>query len=351
MLSVDTTLASPRRYNPKWNTETGADDGVARATIGVLEPFSRSAFGRVERVDVVVPTTSLVIGNNQSRLAVLGRVNDSFGDLLVQVTTVASGVRSVFGLTHGAHDERDLGQRAIGSSVVEGLHGFTDHSLLVQRASLLSLLELLEPGVRVVVEVVGEILEDIPRHASILVVLTNGLPLERVAIDAVLTAGRLVVIDVRVSSLIGLLRSTGAVDGARNQNDTVGAGAGHDALLISVTYDPVLSESEVERNVFLLEETNRVWVLVNGPVVVCAVVPSLVVGSPAVAARVDALGLFLPIAAEIVEMPGLEVGNAALVGLLVENCDISVHVDVGVGETTNTGHGTKVVVETAVFWH
>ena len=91
--------------------------------------------------------------------------------------------------------------------------------------------ELLEAGVGIVVKVVG-VLEDLPRGPGIFVELANRLPLERVAVEAAdLAAGSDVVVNVGVAALAGGLRAAGSVDAAGEPGDSVGFCCGDNTFL------------------------------------------------------------------------------------------------------------------------
>lgn len=123
-----------------------------------------------------------VVADHQQCVLVLGAVDNRVGHLLLQPAAVLGLVRRVLRQLRGTHDEADFGQSAIAGPVVEVFQSKVGHAALGERGILRGVLELLEPGQRVVVKVV-RVLVDLPVDSSILVVLVDGLPLERVAID------------------------------------------------------------------------------------------------------------------------------------------------------------------------
>jgi hypothetical protein len=90
---------------------------------------------------------------------------------------------------------------------------------------------LLEAGVGIVVKVVG-VLEDLPACSGVLVELADGLPLQRVAVEAAgFAAGGDVVVNVGVAALAGGLRAAGGVDAAGEPGDSVGICCGDNTFL------------------------------------------------------------------------------------------------------------------------
>lgn len=120
--------------------------------------------------------------DHQQSRRVLGAVDDSINDLLLQPATVLGLVGRVLGQLGRSNNEADFGEGAIGSSGVEGIETHVGHALLSKGGVLVGLLELLEPGQWVIVEVVS-VLVQLPRDTGLLVELVNSLPLQRVAVD------------------------------------------------------------------------------------------------------------------------------------------------------------------------
>jgi hypothetical protein len=125
--------------------------------------------------------------DHQEGRRVLGALSDSIDNLLLQPATVLGLVRRVLGQLGRSNNEADFGERAIGSGSVESVKTHEGHTLLGEGRVLACLLELIEPGQWVVVEVVG-VLVELPRDTRFLVELVNGLPLERVAVDSIAVA-------------------------------------------------------------------------------------------------------------------------------------------------------------------
>jgi hypothetical protein len=125
--------------------------------------------------------------DHQEGRGVLGALGNSINDLLLQPATVLGLVGRVLGQLGRPNNEADFGERAIGSGGVEGIKTHEGHTLLGEGRVLACLLELIEPGQGVVVEVVG-ILVELPRDTRFLIELVDGLPLQRVAVDSVAVA-------------------------------------------------------------------------------------------------------------------------------------------------------------------
>lgn len=227
----DAAVARPGRDDVKRQPEARADEGVADLAVGVLDPFPRCAVWRPVWVDVVEPAAGLVVGDNQGRLVVLGRVEHGLGHLVLQPGAVVGGIGRMLGELHGSHDIRHLGQGSVGSLRVERVERQTLHSAVVQAGPRRRVLELLEAGVGIVVKVVG-VLEDLPACAGVLVEFTDGLPFQRVAVEAAgFAAGSDVVVNVGVAALAGGLRTAGGVDAAGEPGDSVGICCGDNTFL------------------------------------------------------------------------------------------------------------------------
>lgn len=124
------------------------------------------------------------------------------------------------------------------------------------------------------------------------------------------------------------------------------------SYLVHVTDDPAIGNGPLDRNVLFLVVANAVDGVVDGPVVIGTMVPCSMVLIPAVAAGVHALGRFLVFAAEIVDVPGVDMvslGRHLGRHHLVPDGLVPIHLEVGIGKATNTRHGTKVVVKGAIL--
>lgn len=121
VLRVDSSVSSERRDDPERQAETGSLESVADAGCRVSEPLPRGVNRGMERDDMVRPTASLIIGDEECGLGVLGRCNHGFGDLALQPGAVVGGVRGVFGQLGRSDDDGDLGQSSIGRLCVESV--------------------------------------------------------------------------------------------------------------------------------------------------------------------------------------------------------------------------------------
>lgn len=120
--------------------------------------------------------------NHQEGRRVLGAVDDSINDLLLQPATILGLIGRVLGQLGRPNNEADLWKGTVGSSGVESIETHKRHALLSKRRALARLLVLVKPGQWVVVEVVG-VLVELPGDTSFLVELVNGLPLQGIAVD------------------------------------------------------------------------------------------------------------------------------------------------------------------------
>lgn len=222
----------------------------------------------------------------------------------------------------------------------------------MQRRADRGVLELFEPCQGVIVEVIG-VLVDLPTDSSLLIHLGSRLPLQRVAVDATRFTSRcLVVVDVRVASLVRLLGTSWHVDGARHPGHTIGVGGGNDAFLVHVADDPLFSQGEVNGQVLALIEADAPRGVVDRPMIVCAAIESQLVLCPTVRSGIHTLGCLCPVAAEVVEVPGMDkVGVFGKDGIchLVPDGMFAVVMHVRIGKSPNACHCTEVVIKGSVF--
>lgn len=120
--------------------------------------------------------------NHQKGGRVLGAVDDSINDLLLQPATILGLVGWVLGQLSGPDNEADFWKGTVGSGGVESIKTHKGHALLSKRRVLARLLVLVKPGQWVVIEVVG-VLVELPRDTGFLVKLIDGLPLQGITVD------------------------------------------------------------------------------------------------------------------------------------------------------------------------
>src|SRR5688572_27337206 len=88
VFGVDTSIASERRDDVEGYAESGTNNCPASFAIRIVNPFTRGAVCSMIRADVIRPTSSLVVGNYQGSLCVLGRRNDGLGNPPLQPSTI-----------------------------------------------------------------------------------------------------------------------------------------------------------------------------------------------------------------------------------------------------------------------
>lgn len=132
-------------------------------------------------------TVLTIVANHEKSRRVLGALDDSINNLLLQPATVLGLVGRVLGQLGRPNDEADFGKGTVGSGGIESIQTHEGHTLLGEGRVLACLLVLIEPGQWVIVEVVG-VLVQLPRDTCFLVELVDGLPLQRVAVDSITIA-------------------------------------------------------------------------------------------------------------------------------------------------------------------
>src|SRR5690606_2625013 len=160
---------------------------------------------------------------------------------------------------------------------------------------------LLEAGQRIVGEVVGQVLVDLPAYAGLFQALGVGLPFvaQRRAAQAV--PG---VVD------RALARAGGAVR-AGPQEHAVGVGARVHGAVVGVAQGEGVGHGELERHFRFAVIAHGVALLVLGPAGHAAVVPGLLAVHPGVRRAVDALGIALG-AVQVVGQHGFRAADVLL---------------------------------------
>jgi hypothetical protein len=209
VLHEDAASTGPWRDDGKRKTVTGTGVGEAYLLVRVLEPLTHGAVRRVVWDNVIKPSSSLVVGDDEGRGFVEGAGSHSVDNLLLEPGTITRSELRMLRELSRADDVGDGGKGAIRTLVKEGLDVLSHESLLIEGRSWSRGLVLFEPGKWVVIEVVcvmsirgSPILVKHPRDTSLLQKLGGGFPLEWIAVESVaaLATGGLIVVNVRVSS-------------------------------------------------------------------------------------------------------------------------------------------------------
>ena len=209
VLHEDAASTGPWGDDGKRKTVTGTGVGEAYLLVRVLEPLTHGAVRRVVWDNVIKPSSSLVVGDDEGRGFVEGAGSHSIDNLLLEPGTITRSELRMLRELSRADDVGDGGKGAIRTLVKEGLDGLSHESLLIEGRSWSRGLVLFEPGKWVVIEVVrvvssrgSPILVKHPRDTSLLQKLGGGFPLEWIAVESVaaLATGGLIVVNVRKSS-------------------------------------------------------------------------------------------------------------------------------------------------------
>ncbi len=216
------------------------------------------------------------------------------------------------------------------------------------RGAAVRLAEGLEPGKRVVGEVVGHVLVDLPGHAGLLQPLDIAGPAVRVRMAAQL--GEIVV---RIGDHRAACLALGVVV-AGPQEHAVRVGAGLHRAVVGIAQRERIGQGELERHVAALEVAHRMVLLGLGPVRHAPVVPCLLCIRPGVGRA------FHPHVAEVrsgIQRKGGDGALSAGVGLqpqaarAVATGQRRCRGNETVTEATHARQRAEVVVERAVLLH
>lgn len=120
--------------------------------------------------------------NHKEGRRILGAVDDSINNLLLQPATILGLVGRVLGQLGRPNNEANLWKGTVGSGGVESIETDKGHALLSKRRVPARFLVLIKPGQWVVIEVVG-VLVELPGDTSFLVELVNRLPPQGIAVN------------------------------------------------------------------------------------------------------------------------------------------------------------------------
>ena len=369
MLGEDTTVTGPGRDDVEGKTEARAGRRKAcRRVEGVRHPLALSILRRVGAHNVVSPTASLVVGNQEGSVVPVLAVHHSLCNLALEPSTVVWAVWRVLGKVRRRNDVGDFRQIALLGILVELFQARVAHGMTGQ-GSLLGggLLVLLPLDKRVTTEVV-KVLVELERDVRLLQILGHRLPSHgtarvRATVFARHTGWVTVVLEDRTALLprVATGRTAVKVDRAREPRHTVRVRRRNNRLVVRVRHGEVASQTKVDREVVTAVVADRVGRVGDCPLVDLALVPRGMVRQPHVATRHHALSAVLPVTSLVVEVPGHELRHILgrlvllhrLVDRLVEDTLTGVLRDVSVRvlETTHTLHCTEVVVKCTILLH
>jgi hypothetical protein len=132
---------------------------------------------------MVAESACLIVADHKYRGLVCCSLGHSVDNFLLEPGPISRCVGWVLRELSGADDVGDCGEGAVCCLGIEGVEAETCKPFLKEWGAGCGVLVLSEPGKRIVVKVVG-ILIDAPRDASILIEFRGGLPLLRVAVEA-----------------------------------------------------------------------------------------------------------------------------------------------------------------------
>lgn len=269
---------------------------------------------------MVGPAALLVIADDEGSRVVKRAVNNGFDDIALKPSTIDRHIGRMLALLRATDDPADLGESAIGASVIKCIKAWKRNTFIAKGAARWSVLVLLEVGKHVVLKVI-EILPNTPRDACVLEILWGSLPGEREAVVTWRIASRTGTIGEDVAATtIRIGGGALGVDGTTHPSDAIGVSDAEDALVRVVHDGPALGNVKVGRNILAFEVAHVVVGIRSDPTITAAIIPGAVHGVPAVGAACHTLGGVLPITTKVIDVPGRKCAYTILVTFDGSNC-------------------------------